>query len=983
MRTRSAFCGLKVRVCPVVLRLGLLLTLLLLLPSLRADVVKIGVLAFRPKAQTLEQWRPLAKALNQALPDREFSVEAFTYTELDEAITARQLDFVLTNSGHFVLLKHRAKLSAPLVTLVLSEGGRPTTQFGGVIFGRAGQTPALGLRDLKGRRLAFISTESLGGYQMQAFELSRAGIHLPEDATLIATGVPHDNVVEAVLAGRADAGFVRSGVLESLAREGRLDLSQIQVIHPQEAPDFAAQVSTRLYPEWPVAALSGTDKNLARQVASALLRIEENKAAVTAMGIHGFGVSADYSPVEEVLRELRMPPFDTVPSFTAKDVLARYRWQVLTGLAAAGLIAALWLRLLLLNRRLASGKRSSLKEHRKLRASEAENRALISAIPDLIFTNDRSGTFHAVHVSDPALLLMPPETFLNRKVTEVLPAPLGETFLEAYHKALDSGSVQELHYSLPLNGEEMHFEARVVASAEDRVMTIVRDVSMQRRAERALVASQELFFKAFATSPEAININRLEDGVYLAVNEGFTRITGFTAEEVVGRASTAPECRIWLNSDDRERMAAVLKAKGELQGFEAPFRAKDGRLIAGLMSASIVEIDGKLCIVSVTQDITSRKSAEEEKAKLQAQLDQAHKLESVGRLAGGIAHDMNNVLGAILGLATVHIETTPPGSPIHRAFDTISKAATRGSKVVKSLLSIARQSPAEERELDVNELLKEQVYLLERTTLSKVQLELDLASDLAPILGDASALTHAFMNLCVNAVDAMPEKGRLTLRTRNLDQDWVEVEVGDTGSGMSKEVLAKALDPFFTTKEVGKGTGLGLSMVYSTVKAHRGQLDIQSECGLGTLVRMRFPATQPGPQRSEPSAAAGRLLAPSAMSVLLVDDDDLVQSSSRALLEVLGHEVVSALCGEEALARLEAGYRPDAVILDMNMPGLGGAGTLPRLRQLQPFLPVFLATGRVDQSALALVAAHPCVTLLSKPFDLSELRKHLQALASV
>ena len=173
--------------------------------------------------------------------------------------------------------------------------------------------------------------------------------------------------------------------------------------------------------------------------------------------------------------------------------------------------------------------------------------------------------------------------------------------------------------------------------------------------------------------------------------------------------------------------------------------------------------------------------------------------------------------------------------------------------MVKSLLNFARQSPTEEHELDMNAILREEVELLERTTLAKIRLEMDLASDLRPILGDASALTHAFMNLCVNAVDAMPENGTLTLRTRNVDNDWIEVLVEDTGTGMPREVLEKAMDPFFTTKGVGKGTGLGLSMVYSTVKAHRGQIEIQSEPGQGTRVRMRFPACEPMVRPSEPA----------------------------------------------------------------------------------------------------------------------------------
>jgi len=804
----------------------------------------------------------------------------------------------------------------------------------------------------------------------------------------------------------------------------------------------------------------------------------------------------------------------------------------------------------------------------------------------------------------------------------------------------------------------------------------VVDITERNKAEEALRTSRELFTRAFAISPDSININRLEDGVYVAINEGFTRITGYTEADVIGHSSLSATSQLWVNPKDREALVAGLQATSEVIGLEANFRMKDGRQIIGLMSARILEISGIPHILSITRDITERKRAEEalqereellrlslqgadlgawdweltsghvtvnerwsemlgyqpgeldphmdrfearihpddyaqvkgvleahlrgetasyestyrvrrqsgewlwvldrgrviqrseqgeplrmcgthldvtngkthsllEEARLrliefslnhdldeflqatvdeacgltdspvgfyhlledneqtitlhawstrtrqefctaegsgthypvaqagvwadcvrqrsavihndyvqvpnrkglppghtqvlremvlplfrgglivailgvgnkvdpygeydlqiveklaevawviaerkraeeqqrhlQSQLQQAQKMESLGSLAGGVAHDMNNVLGAILGLASANLETQPANSPTYRAFDTISKAALRGGQMVKSLLSFARQSPAETQDLDINAILREEIRLLERTTLSKVHLQLDLALDLRPVRGDASALTHAFMNLCVNAVDAMPEKGTLTLRTRNVDNDWIEVQVEDTGTGMSKEIQAKALDPFFTTKGVGKGTGLGLSMAYRTVKAHQGQLGIQSEPGQGTCVSMRFPACAMAPPVSAQAPLPPPVVsAPGSLSVLLVDDDELIRSSIQMLLEVLGHRATSVACGEAALAKLEGGLRADVVILDMNMPGLGGAGTLPRLRLLNPTVPVLLATGRADQTALELVNAHAHVTLLSKPFSMKELKQGLEQFA--
>jgi CheY-like chemotaxis protein len=393
--------------------------------------------------------------------------------------------------------------------------------------------------------------------------------------------------------------------------------------------------------------------------------------------------------------------------------------------------------------------------------------------------------------------------------------------------------------------------------------------------------------------------------------------------------------------------------------------------------------------VVFVRDISKRKQAEEAlgnalrlRTELEKQAVHSQQMESLGRLAGGVAHDMNNVLGAILGLATSNLERLPEASPIHADFGIIAKAAVRGGQMVKSLLDFARQTPVQDLAVDLNGVIRDVAGLLERTTLARIRLEVELDPGLRPIRGDAGALTHSVMNLCINAVDAMPDEGTLALRTRNLDTREVEVEVRDTGSGMSPEVSRRAMDPFFTTKEVGKGTGLGLSMVYSAAKAHHGRIAIQSEPGRGTRVTLCFPACEgPVPAAGCAPEAPGPPAVPG-LDVLLVDDDPLIQFSTRSLLDRLGHVTTSAASGEGALARMEEGYRPDAVILDLNMPGLGGSGTLPRLRAILPGVPVILATGKPDQTAHDLVDGYPEVTLLAKPFALDALRRQLGRLAS-
>jgi PAS domain S-box-containing protein len=492
------------------------------------------------------------------------------------------------------------------------------------------------------------------------------------------------------------------------------------------------------------------------------------------------------------------------------------------------------------------------------------------------------------------------------------------------------------------------------------------------RSLEALKASEANFRSYVENSPIGVFICD-EKGHYLQVNPAATAITGYTRGELLTLGIPdllPPEAQPIAAGQFRD-----LQETGRSSG-EFGFRRKDGQV--GHWSVQAVRLSPSRFLGFAT-DLTERMASEAQQRDLEIQLQHAHKLESLGILAGGVAHDMNNVLGAILSMASAGLVAEPGDTPNHRTFDIIAQAATRGGNMVRSLLSFARQSPVQEQCVDLNAILMDSVRLLERTTLSKVALDLDLAQGLRLILGDRSALSHTLMNLSVNAVEAMADQGRLTLRTRNLDNGWVEVQVQDTGSGMPREVLSKAMDPFFTTKDVGKGTGLGLSMAYSTVKAHQGEMAIQSEPGLGTTVTLRFPGSAVDQAGPEPGRAALQEDARRPLTILLVDDDELIQRSMHALLKVMGHLPTSVFCGEDALRELEAGLEPDLVILDLNMPGLGGGGTLPRLRTLRPTMPILLATGRADQTALDLVEAHPLVTLLTKPFSMEELQERLKA----
>lgn len=293
---------------------------------------KVGILAFRDKASTLKRWQPLTDYLNGVFEDFKFEPVILHLDELEQAVEFKQVDFVLTQPAHYVLMTYRSGLTSPLASILNFEGELVTDHFGGVIFTGSSRDDIMTLSDLKGKRIAAASTTSLGAYQMQAFELLQHGIRLPQDASVLETGQPQFLAVKAVLNGEADVGFVRTGVLEDLVAKNQIDMSGLKLLNAKRLPDFPFITSTRIYPEWPFAAMPHVDKDIARQVAAALLAIPREGPLALSMGIAGFTISGDYRTIDLLMRELRLEPFDEV-EFTFKDFIEFWFYELIFALA--------------------------------------------------------------------------------------------------------------------------------------------------------------------------------------------------------------------------------------------------------------------------------------------------------------------------------------------------------------------------------------------------------------------------------------------------------------------------------------------------------------------------------------------------------------------------------------------------------------------------------------------------------------------------
>ena len=371
-------------------------------------------------------------------------------------------------------------------------------------------------------------------------------------------------------------------------------------------------------------------------------------------------------------------------------------------------------------------------------------------------------------------------------------------------------------------------------------------------------------------------------------------------------------------------------------------------------------------------------------AMTEAQLRQAQKMEAIGTLAGGIAHDFNNILMGIQGHISLMLFQVDTSHPFHQRLKNLEKLVESGSKLTSQLLGYARKGSYEVKPIDLNAVIKETAETFRRVRKDVIFL-FDFAEGLSLVEADSGQIEQIFMNLFVNAADAMPNGGKITIQTENtVIQDMASrpfslkagsyalLTVSDTGIGMDKATCERIFEPFFTTKEMGRGTGLGLASVYGIVKGHDGYIDVESVPGAGTTFRIYFPVSQK--QAEEESNPATESVLRGEETVLFVDDEDEIVKVSKALLEVIGYRVITAGSGQEALLVYEQRRDEiDIVLLDMIMPGMNGAQVYEQLKMINPEVRVLLLSGyNRDREASSLLAGQ-CDGFIQKPFKIQDL----------
>jgi PAS domain S-box-containing protein len=504
----------------------------------------------------------------------------------------------------------------------------------------------------------------------------------------------------------------------------------------------------------------------------------------------------------------------------------------------------------------------------------------------------------------------------------------------------------------------------------------------------ALGQSEERYRVTFQAIPDAITLTILKDDRFIEVNEGFCAMTGFSREEALGR--TPVDLNLFVNPSERPKFIEILKREGQVTGYELKCRRADGVLFDTLFSCRPLRYRNDDCLVTVAKDITAVKGSQEEKARLEAQLRQAQKMEAIGTLAGGISHDFNNILAAMMGYTELVLLNQPEGTRVHHYLDEILNAGERAKNLVGQILAFSRQSESERKPIQLRPIVKESLKLLRASLPATIEIRQDIGTDEAIVLADPTQIHQIIMNLCTNAAQAMRDNGgilEVSLHQVQADQDLcaahpdlrpgpcVALTVGDTGCGMTREVLDRIFEPYFTTKEKGEGTGLGLAVVHGIVTGYGGVISVKTEPARGSVFKIYLPAVETAaPQtRRDEKLQSGR------ERILFVDDEPSLVEIGRDMLQHLGYEVVTFSSSLEALDAFRA--RPDRfdlVITDMTMPQMTGERLAQALIEIRPDLPVILCTGYSERITEEMASALGIKAFLLKPLSAHDLAKKVR-----
>jgi PAS domain S-box-containing protein len=610
---------------------------------------------------------------------------------------------------------------------------------------------------------------------------------------------------------------------------------------------------------------------------------------------------------------------------------------------------------------------------------ESRYRGLLEAAPDAMVVVNQSGEIVLLNVQAEKQFGYRRDELLGQKVKNIIPKGFAERLIADDLRSTEDALAQQIGTGIELIGRRKdgsEFPIEIMLSPLDGVDGIlvtaaIRDITERKRRDYDLSCMAAVV----ESSHDAITGLSIE-GIVLTWNHGAARIYGYSAEEAMGRSVlflSPPE-----RSIEDSKLLEMVAHTDALENFETVRVKKDGtRVQIALTLSAIRNTDGQMVgISSVARDVSDSKTLEE-------MLRQSQKMEAVGQLAGGVAHDFNNLLSVIIGYTGLLLDEMKPDDPERKSIEEIQKAGERAALLTRQLLAFSRKQVLQPKVLDLNTVVVGAEKLLQRLIGEDIELHVIPNYALGQIKADAGQIEQIIMNLAVNARDAMPPGGKLTIETANVDFDadyagqhpstlvgpHVMLSVTDTGCGMDEKIKAHIFEPFFTTKEFGKGTGLGLSTVYGIVKQSGGSVWVYSEIGVGTTFKIYLPCVSPMPELARPSDREEKV-AGGSQTILIVEDEAALLHVTCRSLATVGYAILAAQSAADAIQISKNHPGPiHLMVTDVIMPGMSGAQLAAHLSALRPEMKVLYVSGYTDDTIVRHGVLEPGLAFLQKPFS--------------
>lgn len=636
------------------------------------------------------------------------------------------------------------------------------------------------------------------------------------------------------------------------------------------------------------------------------------------------------------------------------------------------------------------------KENNRLRSelaaskqNEARFRAIFHSFKEGYFEINLNGDFTYFSPSICEMSDYSADELMGKNYREYTSAETAERVFQIYSRIYATGDpVEGIDYDvLRKDGETIHLEvsAYLMHDSEGHPIGfrgLCRDITQRKKMEIALQESEERFRRLHEASFGGIGIH--DKGKILECNKGLSDISGFTYDELIGMNGL-----LLISPEWREKVMENILADYE-KPYEVEGMRKNGSRYPLEIQGKVIRYQSRKVRVTEFRDITERKQAEKERQKLEAQLQQAQKMESIGILAGGIAHDFNNLLMAVQGrlsLLMFEMKKAETNSNCIKKMEEIEGDLVRAADLTAKLLGFARKGKTEVKPTDINDLVGQQARMFGRTK-KEITIHEDLSTELLVVEVDRRQIEQVLLNIYVNGVQAMPNGGNLYIRTEKImlaEKEtkphgaapglYVKISITDTGTGIDKDVQVRIFEPFFTTKGMGRGTGLGLASAFGIIKNHHGFITVYSEKERGSTFNIFLPASQKAPvkeklQKEDLILGAG--------TILLVDDEDMIVAVGSEMLSTLGYKVQTARSGIEALAIYQSKQKEiDLIILDMIMPGMSGDEMFDRFKQINPEAKILLSSGySIDGQATAIMAKG-CDGFIQKPYNMMVLSRKI------